>query len=81
MNGTQLAAVCNDDTVIAWSYPSGEILFPIKRHEILGNEIKWNPFTQDVFAAFLQIRNAVNSLIYSYVRIFLFGGGRKVAFI
>ena len=62
VNGAQLAAVCKDDTVIAWSYPSGEILFQTNEPKELVFEIKWNPFRQDVFATLHKVRMAVNSL-------------------
>ena len=81
VNGTQLAAGCNDGTVIAWSYPKGEILFQMNEHKgVYG--IKWNPLRQDVFATRHRVRNAVDSLFHCSIRlfrIFLFGGGRKVA--
>ena len=71
MNGTQLAALYNDGTVIAWSYPSGEILFQMKGNK--GGEIKWNPLRQDVFATRQEwlVRNAVDSLFDSPVPYFL----------
>ena len=61
VDGTQLAAVCSDETVIAWSYPKGTILFQMKGSS--GGEIKWNPFRQDVFATRHLVRNDVNYLI------------------
>ena len=61
MNGTQLAAVYYGGTVIAWSYPSGKILFQMNTEHWL-NEIKWNPFRQDVFASCYRVRIAVDSL-------------------
>ena len=80
-NGTQLAAGWYDGTVIAWSYPKGEILFQMNEHKgVYG--IKWNPLRQDVFATRHRVRNAVDSLFHCSIRlfrIFLFGGGRKVA--
>ena len=54
MNGTQLAACCSYGSVTAWSYPRGEILFQsvLFQREVQEwmDEIKWNPFRQDVFA-------------------------------
>ena len=67
VNGTQLAAGYKDGSVIAWSYPKGEILFQMKEHKEWVFEIKWNPFTQDVFAACQWVRIAVNSLFDSPV--------------
>ena len=67
VNGTQLAAGCEDGTVIAWSYPKGEILFQMKGHAEWENTINWNPFRQDVFAARDRVRNVVNSLFHSPV--------------
>ena len=73
-----MAARCKDGTVIAWSYPSGKILFQMKEHkESFG--IKWNPFRQDVFAASHRVRNAVNSLFHSpvsYLFIYLEAEGK-----
>ena len=74
VNGTQLAAVWFDGTVIAWSYPKGEILFQIKGNS--RDEIKWNPFRQDVFAASHRVRNAVNYLFHSPLQ-YLFIWRRK----
>ena len=72
MNGTQLVAAWEEGPVIAWSYPSGEILFQMK--ELKNSiEIKWNPFRQDVFAARHQVRNAVDCLFHCL----LFEGRRK----
>ena len=66
VNGTQLAAGCEDGTVIAWSYPKGEILFQMNEHEeSIG--IKWNPFRQDVFVTRHGVRNAADSLFDSPV--------------
>ena len=64
VNGTQMAAGCNDGTVIAWSYPKGEILFQMKGHKELVNRIKWNPFREDVFATFCYVRIVAN---YFYI--------------
>ena len=65
MNGTQLAAGYDDGTVIAWSYPSGKILFQTKKHRELVTKIKWNPFKQEVFITRHRVRIAVNSLFDS----------------
>ena len=67
MNGTQLAACCSYGSVTAWSYPRGEILFQsvLFQREVQEwmDEIKWNPFRQDVFATRHHgVKNAVNSL-------------------
>ena len=66
VNGTQLAAVWFDGTVVAWSYPKGEILFQMKEHKERVIAIKWNPLRQDVFATH-QVRNAVDCLFHSPV--------------
>ena len=73
MNGTQLAAWCYYGPVIAWSYPSGEILFQMKGHAEWVAEIEWNPFRQDVFAASHWVRNAADCLFHCL----LFEGRRK----
>ena len=64
VNGTQLAAGCNDGTVVAWSYPTGKILFKMNEQKEWVAEIKWNPFRQDVFAARQGVRNAVDCLFH-----------------
>ncbi len=50
VNGTRLAAGFEDGTVIAWSYPSGNVIFRMKKHSDYVKLIVWNPFRQDVLA-------------------------------
>ncbi len=51
MDGTQLAAAFHKDVIVCWSYPSGKILFQKKLDEWM-DQIEWNPFRPNVFAAF-----------------------------
>ncbi len=48
VDGTQLAAGCDDGTVIVWSYPSGDVIFEENKHSTEVDSIAWNPFRQDV---------------------------------
>ena len=71
MYGTQLAAAWFDGTVIAWSYPSGEIIFQINEHKAHVNIMKWNPFKPDIFVTLHRVRNAVDYLFNSPILYFI----------
>jgi hypothetical protein len=54
-DGTQLAAVSHEPGIIVWNYPSGAILFQKKMFNEPMNQIEWNPFRPNVFAAFINL--------------------------
>ena len=69
MTGTQLAAGDVDGTVIAWSYPSGEIFFQMNELRERVDQIKWNPFREDVFVTRGPVvKIAVHSLLDSHLQ-------------
>ena len=85
VNGTQLAAAdcchnlncydvdepsCHHAVIIAWSYPSGQILFQRKKEHSV-DTIKWNPFRQDVFATIHSVR-IYNEISFLYLNFPLF---------
>ncbi|KZR96973.1 Uncharacterized protein APZ42_008389, partial [Daphnia magna] len=59
INGTQLAAGFDDDTLVVWSYPECKILFQEKFEDRI-DEINWNPTRPNLFAAYDVVSNNVN---------------------
>ncbi|XP_046633261.1 uncharacterized protein LOC124312821 isoform X5 [Daphnia pulicaria] len=49
--GNQLAAAYSDGVVIVWSYPSGKVLFQMKKHLKQVDQLEWNPYRSNIFAS------------------------------
>ncbi|EFX85274.1 hypothetical protein DAPPUDRAFT_237783 [Daphnia pulex] len=49
--GNQLAAAFSDGVVIVWSYPSGKVLFQMKKHLKQVDQLEWNPYRSNIFAS------------------------------
>jgi hypothetical protein len=56
-DGTQLAAGCEDDTVIVWSsFPTGDVLSHTNRDFKWVQLIVWNPVRPDIFATLDKVK-------------------------
>jgi hypothetical protein len=51
VNGSRLAAGCDEGDVYVWAYPSAEIIFKVKEHTDWIDTLFWNPFNEHLFAS------------------------------
>ena len=62
-----MAAIFDEEVIVCWNYPSGEILFQKKLDEPM-HRIQWNPFRPNVFATFRIVSYFFISNLFPRVR-------------
>lgn len=51
MNGSRLAAGCNEGSVYVWAYPTAEIVYKVQEHRDWIETLFWSPFKEHLFAS------------------------------